>query len=167
LTEGFDAGPYLREVALLRDGVPSFDEYPFSLAAVRVLDRLALHPAVTFIVGENGTGKSTLLEAIAVAWGFNPEGGTRNFNFASRESHADLYKWIRQFVIATHSLIIMAYPDALIYEFSRDGLRTVEYHDTEHYRVTRAFLNRPEQMLRHLFEEDDEGPGGGSALEPT
>jgi len=61
----------------------------------------------------------------------------------------------------------MAYPDALIYEFSRDGLRSVEYHDTEHYRVTRAFLNRPEQMLRHLFEEDDEGPGGEWASEPT
>ena len=62
-----------------------------------------------------------------------------------------------QFVIATHSPIIMAYPDALIYEFSRSGLRTVDYHDTEHYRVTRAFLNRPEQMLKHLFEEEEEG----------
>lgn len=75
------ADHYLLEVQLLRDKVASFDEYPFSLLAVRHLDRLVLHPAVTFIIGENGAGKSTLLEAIAVAWGFNPEGGTRNFNF--------------------------------------------------------------------------------------
>jgi len=51
----------------------------------------------------------------------------------------------------------MAYPDALIYEFSESGLRTVEYHDTEHYRVTRAFLNRPEQMLQHLLKDDQDG----------
>jgi len=75
-----DAKHYLLQVRLLRDKVPSFEEYPFCLPAVRHLDTLTLHPAVTFIVGENGTGKSTLLEAIAVAWGFNPEGGTRNFN---------------------------------------------------------------------------------------
>lgn len=49
---------------------------------------------VTFIVGENGSGKSTLLEAIAVAFGFNAEGGTRNFNFSTRESHSELYSHI-------------------------------------------------------------------------
>lgn len=47
---------------------------------------------VTFFVGENGTGKSTLLEAIAVAYGFNPEGGTRNFNFSTNETHSELWK---------------------------------------------------------------------------
>ena len=67
-----------------------------------------------------------------------------------------------QFIIATHSPIIMAYPDALIYEFSDDGLRTVEYRDTEHYRVTRGFLNNPEQTLRHLFCEEDEQKGDKS-----
>jgi predicted ATPase len=63
-----------------------------------------------------------------------------------------------QFIIATHSPIIMAYPDALIYEFSESGVRTIRYHDTEHYRITRAFLNRPEQMLRELFKEDEGDP---------
>ena len=40
----------------------------------------------------------------------------------------------------------------IIYEFSDNGLRAVDHHDTEHYRITRAFLNRPEQLLKHLFE---------------
>ena len=82
-----DAKHYLLEVRLLRDKVPSFDQFPFSLPAVRNLDTLILHPSVTFIVGENGSGKSTLLEAIAVVLGFNPEGGSRNFNFTLMSKH--------------------------------------------------------------------------------
>lgn len=81
---------YLLEARLLPDKVPSFDQYPFSLPAVRALDSIVFHPAVTFIVGENGAGKSTLLEALAVAWGFNPEGGSRNFHFSTRDSHSSL-----------------------------------------------------------------------------
>ena len=53
-------------------------------------ERINLNAPVTFFVGENGTGKSTLLEAIAIAAGFNPEGGTKNFNFATRETHSEL-----------------------------------------------------------------------------
>lgn len=45
---------------------------------------------VTFFVGENGTGKSTLLEAIAVAFGFNAEGGTKNFSFSTNQTHSEL-----------------------------------------------------------------------------
>jgi predicted ATPase len=228
--------------------------YAAKLPAIKSLDKLELHPHVTFFIGENGSGKSTLLEAIAVADGFNAEGGTRNFNFTSRDSHADLHKWIRlgrsprgkrrsdgfflraesfynvateieklgleylygtggrsyhhqshgesfidlmtnrlrgdglylfdepeaalspqrqlaflvamhelveresQFIIATHSPIIMAYPNATIYEFTAAGIRQVEYRDTEHYRVTHAFLNRPEQTLRLLLS-DESGDG--------
>src|SRR5262245_43302723 len=84
--------PYLREVSLKRDTIPSNDTYPFNLSAVRNLDRLRLDSDMTIIVGENGSGKSTLLEAIAVAWGFNPEGGTINFSFSTRASHSDLFK---------------------------------------------------------------------------
>jgi predicted ATPase len=79
--------PLLMEVTLLRDQVASFEEYPYLLPAVRHLKTLKLHPAVTFIVGENGTGKSTLLEAIAVALRINPEGGSKNFNFSTRSTH--------------------------------------------------------------------------------
>ncbi len=81
---------YLLEVRLLREKVPSFKAYPFSLPAVRHLHTLKFHPKVTFIIGENATGKSTLLEAVAVGLGLNPEGGTRNFSFATRPSHSNL-----------------------------------------------------------------------------
>lgn len=80
---------------LLRDKVPSFDGYPFSLPAVQRLEKIEFHPKVTFFIGENGSGKSTLLEAIAVAWGFNPEGGSKNFRFSNRASHSRLSDYLR------------------------------------------------------------------------
>jgi len=234
---------YLAEVRLKREQIKSFDTYPFSLAAVRLLETLELHPAVTFFVGENGSGKSTLMEAIAVAFGFNPEGGSKNFRFGTRESHSDLHHFLRlsrgvsrprdgfflraesffnvataienlgvgqsygdrplheqshgesflsllanrfrgeglymldepeaalspsrqlsvltrihdlveqksQFIIATHSPILMAYPDAYIYSFSPKGIERVDYKDTEHYRVTRDFLTDPNRIMNILF----------------
>lgn len=244
---------YIVEVKLKREEVSSFDEYPFCLDAVRNLSVLKLHPKVNFIIGENGSGKSTLLEAIAVAWGFNPEGGTKNFRFGTFESHSNLHNYIRlsrgvkrakdgyflraesffnvateiqrldespsfgpplidsyggkslheqshgesfmallvnrfgsnglyildepeaalsptrqmamvsrmhdlvnensQFIIATHSPIIMSYPYAQIYQFGPKGLECVLYKDTEHYQVTRDFLNNPEKMLKILMEK--------------
>jgi predicted ATPase len=251
------ATQYLRQVRLRREIVPSFDRFPFSLPAVRGLDALDLHPAVTFLVGENGSGKSTLLEAIAVALGFNPEGGTRNFRFGTRDSHSELHHYLRlskgiarprdgfflraesffnvateierldkepsmgppvidsyggkslheqshgesflalmthrfggqglylldepeaalspqrqlavlsllhdlvrdnsQFVIATHSPILMAYPEAFIYHLSPDAVERIEYEQTEHYRVTRDFLLHPQRMLNVLLDRSDEG----------
>ncbi len=245
--------PHAVYVSLDRTRAALQSTYAAELPAIRSLTTLDLHPHVTFFIGENGSGKSTLLEAIAVADGFNAEGGTRNFDFTSRASHSDLYKWVRlgrsprgkrrsdgfflraesfynvateierlglvssaspygatsyhaqshgesfidlmtnrlrgdglylfdepeaalspqrqlaflgamhelvqreaQFIIATHSPIIMAYPEATIYEFSPAGIRQVAYRDTEHYRVTHAFLSRPEQTLRLLFEEDED-----------
>jgi len=247
---------YLIDVSLKRDLVPSFAAYPFHLDAVRSLSSLRLHPKVTFLIGENGSGKSTLLEAIAVAWGFNPEGGTRNFAFGTYKSHSELHTFLRlsrgvrrpkdgfflraesffnvateiqrldeapsfgppvidsyggkslhaqshgesffalfsnrfggrglyildepeaalsptrqmamlarmhqlieadsQFIIATHSPIILAYPDAQIYQLGREGLTPVAYEDTEHYRVTRDFLARPEYFLKILLDGSDD-----------
>src|SRR5471032_2644595 len=86
---------YISRISLQRDKVESFDRYPFSLPAVRSLETLELHPKMTFFVGENGSGKSTLLEAIAVSMGFNPEGGTKNFNFGTRASHSELNEYLR------------------------------------------------------------------------
>lgn len=83
---------YLRYVELCRERIGSFSEYPYCLSAIKDLSRIEFHPKVTYIVGENGTGKSTILEAIAIACGFNPEGGTRNFNFSTKDTHSDLYK---------------------------------------------------------------------------
>lgn len=86
---------YIRSMEMKREEVPSFTQYPFCLPAIRGLSELHFHPKVTFIVGENGSGKSTVLEAIAVVYGFNPEGGTKNFNFSSRETHSELNNYIR------------------------------------------------------------------------
>ena len=58
-----------------------------------------------------------------------------------------------QFLIATHSPILMAYPDAWIYEFSQNGIQRIAYEETEHYRVTRDFLANPKRMMRVLFEQ--------------
>ena len=230
-------------VTLLRDKVASFDEYPFSLPVVRTLDFIDLHPKVTFLVGENGSGKSTLLEAIAIAMKFNPEGGSINFDFGTRDSHSELHDYLRiakgyrqhrdgfflraeswynvataidslgvarsyggrslheqshgesfmallknrfggdglylldepeaalsparqvealsrfhelvlkgsQFVIATHSPILMAYPDALILACTPNGVRPIAYEDTEHFRITRDFLNHRQRALDILM----------------
>jgi predicted ATPase len=251
--------PYLREISLKRDQIASYDAYPFNLPAVHRLDRLEFHPDVTFIIGENGSGKSTLLEAIAVAWGFNPEGGTINFNFSTRSSHSDLHKRIRlvrsvrrprdgfflraesyfnlatdieqmdaipscappvinsyggvylhnqshgesflalllkrfggnglyildepeaalsparqlavirrihelvlkdsQFIIATHSPIIMAYPRAKILCLDGDGFHEVRYEETEHYVLTKEFMNNPMGMIDRVLAEDEAKDG--------
>lgn len=59
-----------------------------------------------------------------------------------------------QFIIATHSPILMAYPDALLYQLDENGLRVIDYEDTEHYRLTRDFLNSRERYFKHLFGSD-------------
>ena len=64
--------------------------YLRDIPAIADVDYLAFNAPVTFFVGENGSGKSTLLEAIAVAYGFNPEGGTRNYHFSTYDSHSEL-----------------------------------------------------------------------------
>jgi predicted ATPase len=244
---------FIVEAQLRRDKVDSFDEYPFCLHAVKNLESLALHPAVTFLVGENGSGKSTLLEAIATAWGFNPEGGTKNFAFKTWSSHSSLHEYLRlvkgvqrpkdgfflraesfynvattiekldqepapgprviesyggvslheqshgesfmalmmnrfrgnslfmldepeaalspsrqmsmiarmhelvqensQFIIATHSPIIMAYPNAHIYVLEEQGIERVAYEDTEHFKITKTWVNEYQKMLDTLMED--------------
>jgi predicted ATPase len=248
-----DAKHYLISLSLQRDKVPAFSEYPFCLPVIRNLSKIEFHPSVTFIIGENGTGKSTLLEAIAVEWGFNPEGGTRNFRFATRPSHSALHNVLvlskglkrpkdgfflraesffnvateierldaepapsppiidsyggrslheqshgesffalvtkrfggnglyvldepeaalspsrqlallarlhqlvqanSQFIIATHSPILMAYPHSTIFQLTERAITRVKYTDTEHYAVTREFLNKHEVMLSELLKE--------------
>lgn len=83
---------YLRKIELCREKVDSFSRYPYCLSAVKNLSTLEFHPKVTYIVGENGTGKSTILEAIAIAYGFNPEGGSKNFNFSTNNTHSELWE---------------------------------------------------------------------------
>ncbi len=62
-----------------------------------------------------------------------------------------------QFLIATHSPIILSYPGAMLFGLDETGIQTIAYRDTEHYRLTRDFLNAPEQFLHHLFDDDRDG----------
>lgn len=57
-----------------------------------------------------------------------------------------------QFIIATHSPILLGYPGADILQFSEDGIRSVDYEETEHYQITRGFLENREGYLKHLFQ---------------
>ena len=66
------------------------DSYLRDIDSIAGIEQLEFHKPITFFVGENGSGKSTLLEAIAVAYGFNPEGGTRNYSFSTYDSHSEL-----------------------------------------------------------------------------
>ena len=246
------AGPYISAVALTRP--IQQDRYLLKIPAVRYLleqGPLVLSRPVTFLVGENGTGKSTLLEAIAAAYGFNPEGGTKNFRFSTAQSHSELWKCLTltkrgwasdgfflraesffnaatyidqaddepsfapplidsyggvslhqqshgesflslvqnrfgghgvylldepeaalspmrqmtllaemdalvkdssQFIISTHSPILMTFPGAEILQLDCHGITSVPYQDTEHYQIPRRFLENPERMLRYLLE---------------
>jgi predicted ATPase len=91
----FDAKHYWIAARFERREGWDAERYPFNLPVVRNLDELVFHPKVTFLVGENGSGKSTLIEALAVAWGFNPEGGSKNFRFGTRSSHSPLHRFVR------------------------------------------------------------------------
>ena len=224
----------------------SGDGYPFGLPAVRALSDIEFAP-VTVFVGDNGTGKSTLVEALAVAAGFNAEGGSRNLQFETYATHSELasslrLRWARrprwgwflraetfygmathitldddifsgvaslfpdlhhrshgesfltlidsrmsddglylldepesalsfhgqlkllatmhdacangaQFVIATHSPMLMAYPGARIYEFDDDGARDVSFDDVSVVGLWRTFVESPDRFFRHLFED--------------
>ncbi len=242
---------YICEI-LYNGGLPK-DSYLGNLPVVKYLEEIGsiqLKKNVTFLVGENGTGKSTLLEAIAVAYGFNPEGGSRNFCFTTNDTHSALWEHITlakrrfpkdgfflraeslynvatnideldeqlaaspmiiegyggvslhnqshgesflaivqnrffgkglyildepeaalspmrlltlmaeinalvkqdsQFIIATHSPILMTLPEAEVLELTESGIASVDYRTTEHYRITRRFLEKPESILDTLI----------------
>ena len=200
------------------------ESYLRSIPALRGVEQLELRRPVTCFVGENGSGKSTLLEAIAVAYGFNPEGGTRNYHFSTYDSHSELCGAIRlsrgvrkpvygyflraesfynvatmeksflalaqnslragglylldepeaalspqrqltlltqihrcakggaQFIIASHSPILLGLPGAEILSFDESGIHPCAYEDTDSYQVMDVFLNHREQILQHLLD---------------
>ncbi len=243
---------YIRSVSLKRDQILSYDKFPLNLPVIQNLKELKLHPNVTYIIGENGMGKSTLLEGIAIALGFNPEGGTLNFNFSSYDSHSNLDEYLRlvkganraeehfffraetfynvatnieeldkeepgfgpkiidsyggkslheqshgesffaafnerfqgnglyildepeaalsplrqismlarinelvsqgsQFIISTHSPIIMAYPNSKIFEITEEGISESTLEDTQHYSIMKQFFENKDRLLHHLF----------------
>jgi predicted ATPase len=61
-----------------------------------------------------------------------------------------------QFIIATHSPIVLAYPDAAIYQMTPDGIHKVKYKETDTYRLYKGFLDNPEQMMSILLEDGDD-----------
>lgn len=222
----------------------SGESYLYDIEALREVDEISLTSPVSFFVGENGTGKSTLLEAIAVAYGFNPEGGTRNYNFSTFDSHSELcdavtlgrgYRKSRwgyflraesfynvatkeieyadllhpsqrlhekshgesflaiaqrylkadglyildepeaalspqrqltllaeinrlakqgaQFIIVSHSPILLGLPGAEILSFDEGTLHPVSYEETDSYQVTKMFLDNRDFLLKKLLDE--------------
>ncbi|MBT2562198.1 AAA family ATPase [Pedobacter sp. ISL-68] len=239
---------YLLSLRLKQEHLPN--GYPFNIPCLKSFEKLDFHPNVTFFTGENGVGKSTLIEAIAVYLGFNAEGGGKNFNFKSTATHSDLHNFLTisksfrkpkdgyflrgesfynvaseidkldeepggpkiidsygglslheqshgqsfwslftnrfwgngvyildepesalsatkqiamlskinnlvnknaQFIIATHSPILLSYPNAWIYEMSENKIAKVKYEESEVYRVYKAFLDHPQRILDNLF----------------
>ena len=82
---------FIKSIVVHWDKVPK-DRYIRKIQSLKGLETLAFKRPVTFFVGENGSGKSTLLEAMAVSYGFNPEGGTINYDFSTFDSHSELYE---------------------------------------------------------------------------
>ena len=218
--------------------------YLRKIPALQFKESIKFNKNITFFVGENGTGKSTLLEAIAVAEGFNPEGGTKNYHFSTYNSHSELHEAIRmyrsflkpkfgyflraesfynvaskeeeyaddwhpsekyhekshgesflalaqnsfrsnglylldepeaalspqrqltllieinrlakqgaQFIIASHSPILLGIPDAQILSFDDGEIHECEYEDTDTYQVTEMFINNREYFLKRLLND--------------
>ncbi|SDJ13916.1 AAA family ATPase [Salimicrobium halophilum] len=86
---------YIKRITLKEKAEAARHYFPLNLPLFQSFQEMEMHPNVTFVVGENGSGKSTFLEAVAVALGFNPEGGTKNFNFSTYDSHSDLHEYLR------------------------------------------------------------------------
>ena len=218
--------------------------YLRKIESIKNLEELVFEKNIAFLVGENGTGKSTLLEALAVAYGFNPEGGTKNYSFSTYDSHSRLHEAIKvskgyrkakwgyflraesfynvvtkekeyadfdhpsekyhekshgesflavvqkqlkpnglylldepeaalspqrqltllmeicacakqgsQFIIATHSPILLGIPGAQIISFDEGTVHNCEYEDTESYKVTEMFINNRDALLERLLSE--------------
>ena len=86
---------FVTSLAIDWAGVPRRDAYPFDVPAIASLHELDLAQRITFFCGENGTGKSTLLEAMGIAYGLNPEGGSRNYTFSVHDDHSELCDHVR------------------------------------------------------------------------
>ncbi len=238
---------HLKQVHIVPDKFPAVEQYPFNLDIFKQSRMVNVHHPVTFFVGENGTGKSTLLQAISqrcgiyiwrgdrrarfqynpyetqfykgieVAWTQNTVPGSffaseifNNFAqivdewatmdpglldyfggkslmvqshgqslmsfFSSRfkikglylldepetalspATQIDLLKLLAkmansghaQFIIATHSPILLACPDAIIYRFSASSIEPIGYEETEHFKVYKRFMQDPKRYLQDI-----------------
>ena len=92
---GLDSNLIVKKISLERDKIESFDKYPFNIEVVKKFTELNFDSQVTFFVGENGIGKSTFIEAIAVALGLPAEGGTENFRYETNNTTSELSEYLR------------------------------------------------------------------------
>ena len=90
-----DSNLIVKKIFLERDKIESYDEYPFNIEVVKNFEELTLDCPVTFFVGENGVGKSTFIEALAVSLGMPAEGGTENFNYETKNTTSKLSEYLR------------------------------------------------------------------------
>ena len=86
--------PFIYSIKFKKTATNLQSQYPFTIAAVAALEGLAFHPQLTFFTGENGSGKSTVLEALALCCGMNAEGGGRNFSFETYTDTSALCHYI-------------------------------------------------------------------------
>ena len=91
----FDSKLIVKKIILERDKVESFDKYPFNIDVVKNFNELELSSQVTFFIGENGVGKSTFIEALAVCLGLPKEGGTENFRYETRNTTSELSDYLK------------------------------------------------------------------------
>ena len=89
-----DSKLIVKKIKLQRDKIKSFDVYPFNIDVVKNFEELAFDSPVTFFVGENGVGKSTFIEAIAVSLGMPAEGGTENFRYETKNTTSNLSDYL-------------------------------------------------------------------------
>lgn len=82
---------FVNRVRLNRSNIDN-SQYPFNIKCLSNFDELKIDNSVTLFYGENGVGKSTLIEAIAIALGLNPEGGSNNMQFSNYDDYSELYK---------------------------------------------------------------------------
>lgn len=86
---------FITDISLNREEIDNFNCYPFNIEIIKELETLKFTSPVTFLVGENGVGKSTFIEALAICCGLNPEGGTQNFMFNTKNTHSNLYQYLK------------------------------------------------------------------------
>ena len=91
----FESKLFIKKIVFERDNVKSFNEYPFNIDIIKNFNELSITSPVTFFVGENGVGKSTFIEAIAVVLNLNKEGGTQNFMFSTKDSTSNLSDYLK------------------------------------------------------------------------
>ena len=123
-----DSPLMVKKISLDREEVPSFDHYPFNIETVKNFKELKFTHPVTFLVGENGVGKSTFIEAIAVALGLPAEGGTQNFNYQTKNTTSILSNYLRvsTFNVPKTKFFLRA---ESFYNFSTEVERLVEEDD--------------------------------------